>query len=245
MMGHEDFDFFWENPQRILVMLAHPDDPEFFCGGTIAKWTLRGHHVTYCLITKGEKGINDNFSPKDSDEIISVRESEQKKAATVLGVREIGYLDQPDGFLIPSLKLRRQVVKIIRESKPDIIVGCDPSNYYSSNNYINHPDHRAAGQIVIESIFPAAQNALFFPDLLSQGLKPHKIAELWLSIPNHENISIDISDTWKLKLRALHEHKSQIGDEKKFDEKMLSRRLEGSTEERPRFVEKFYRIKFH
>lgn len=236
---------FWDKPQKVLVILAHPDDPEFFCGGTIAKWVLSGHQVIYCLFTKGEKGINEHFIADVDVDIISLRMQEQKRAAAILGVDQIYYFDYPDGYLTPSITLRRQVVTQIRKRQPDIVVGCDPTNYFMRDSYINHPDHRAAGQIVIDSVFPAAQNAAFFPDLGIKGFLPHKVKEVWLSLPHHANISIDITDTWELKIKALHEHKSQIGVEKEFDERMLSRRLVDSTQENPRFEETFTRIIFH
>jgi len=234
--------FFWEKPQKILVILAHPDDPEFFCGGTIAKWVQSGHHVIYCLLTKGEKGINEFYFHEGDEDIVSLRLKEQKNAAAILGVTQIFYFNHPDGYLTPSMTLRRQVVKLIRKLQSDIVVGCDPTNYFIRDSYINHPDHRAAGQIVIDAIFPAAHNAFYFPDLNSQGYRPHKVKEVWLSLPNKANTTIDITDTWKIKIKALHEHKSQIGDEKKFDERMLSRRVEGSTEANPLFEEAFTRI---
>jgi len=233
----------WESPQRILVVLAHPDDPEFFCGATIAKWVKDGHNVSYCLLTRGEKGINEMFHPDDVNEIKKVRELEQKKAAAVLGITDIRYLNQPDGYLIPNLMIRRQVVREIRIAKPDIIVTCDPTNYYLSDIYINHPDHRAAGQIVVDSVFPASQNPAFFPDLMIMGkLYPHKVKEVWLSLPSKPNVKINVTKYWPKKIEALHKHGSQIGDQKKFDQRMLSRRTKDSSAKKPKFEELFHRI---
>ncbi len=236
---------YWKSPQLILVILAHPDDPEFFCGGTIAKWIKDGHKVKYCLLTKGEKGTNKNFQPNDIDAIKKLRIEEQNRAAAILGVNEVFFYDNPDGYLLPNLLLRRQVVKAIRRIKPDIVVSCDPTNYYIRDTYINHPDHRAAGQVVVDSVFPAAQNQSFFPDLLiGEGLQPHDVKEVWLSLPTSSNIVIDVTSTWELKVRALHEHKSQIGDQKEFDKRMLARHTEDSADENPRFEEIFRRIVF-
>ena len=154
---------FWNFQKKILVILAHPDDPEYFCGATIAKWTQEGHNVDYYLFTKGEKGINDNY--RITKNIISIREKEQKFAAEVLGVKSVQYLSYKDGMLVPNLEARKNIVRIIRALKPDIVVTCDPTNYYLNDNYLNHPDHRAAGQIVVDAVFPASQNKLYFPEL--------------------------------------------------------------------------------
>jgi LmbE family N-acetylglucosaminyl deacetylase len=236
---------FWDSSQNILIILAHPDDPEFFCGGSIALWNQQGHEVSYCLLTKGDKGINDQFKMDDSNKIKELRVKEERKAAAVLGVKKIIFYDNPDGYLVPNLLLRRQVVKVIRQVKPDIVVSCDPTNYYMRDTTINHPDHRAAGQVVVDSVYPAAQNKAFFPDLLvDKGLIPHKVKEVWLSLPTIANLTIDITNTWETKIRALHEHRSQIGNIEAFDLRMRSRRTEDSTDEYPKFEETFRRINF-
>jgi LmbE family N-acetylglucosaminyl deacetylase len=233
----------WEESKKILVILAHPDDPEFFCGGTIAKWVSEGHEVSYLLLTKGEKGINEHFDPEDIQEIKNIRVLEQKNAAAVLGVQNIKYLDHPDGYLIPSILIRRQVVREIRMINPDIVVSCDPTNYYLRDTYINHPDHRAAGQIVVDSVFPASQNSAFFPDLIiMERLYPHKVKEVWLSLAYRPNAIINITKYWSKKIEALHKHRSQIGDQKKFDQRMLSRRTNDSSAKNPKFEEAFHRI---
>jgi len=233
----------WDHDQRILVVLAHPDDPEFFCGATIAKWVIEGNHVFYLLLTRGEKGINDFFNPKDIDEIIKIRTQEQENAARILGVDQVQYLHEPDGYLSPDILIRRKVVRVIREVKPNIVVTCDPTNYYLQDTHINHPDHRAAGQITIDSAFPAVQNQAFYSDLAINGhLYPHQIKELWLSLPLKPNIKINVTKYWPKKMEALHAHKSQIGDIKEFDLHMLERRLKGSSKNKPIFEETFHRI---
>ena len=233
----------WDLPQKILVILAHPDDPEFFCGGTIAKWVSEGHELSYCLLTKGEKGVNEKFNLDDINAIKNIRVLEQENAAAILGVKDIKIFDNPDGYLIPSLSIRRQVVREIRIIKPDIVVSCDPTNYYLRDTYINHPDHRAAGQIVVDSVFPATQNPAFFPDLMIMGrLHPHKVKEVWLSLPSKPNVKINVTKYWLKKIEALHEHHSQIGDPKEFDQRMLSRRTKDSSAKKPKFEELFHRI---
>jgi len=236
---------FWDSPQKILIILAHPDDPEFFLGGTIAKWILEGHIVSYCLLTRGEKGINEEFCDRDVNFIKNLRSEEQERAAGILGVNDIFFYDNPDGYLFPDLLVRRQIVRTVRIKQPDIVVSCDPTNYFIRDDYINHPDHRAAGQAVVDSVFPAAQNISFFPDLLiKEGLKPHHAKEVWLALPAQVNVIVDITNVWEIKLRALHEHKSQIGDISQFDERMKSQRSVESTPEAPRYEETFHRIIF-
>ncbi|MGC8855222.1 MAG: PIG-L deacetylase family protein [Anaerolineae bacterium] len=232
----------WDSPQNILVILAHPDDPEFFCGATLARWARAGHRITYCLLTCGDKGFNDS-SPKDltPDELCRIRHEEQNAAAQVIGVQAVHFLDQADGYLIPDLNLRREVVRQIRRFRPDVLVTCDPQNLFASYG-LNHPDHRAAGQVVLDAVFPAAGNAAYFPELLAEGLAPHMPREIWVSLTQQPNITLDVTDTWPIKLEALLCHKTQIGDREKFLERMKARRTEDSSEENPRYEEKFRRI---
>ncbi len=233
--------FVWDQPQKILVILAHPDDPEFFCGATIARWTSQGHQVVYWLLTKGDKGTNNREMQPDI--LMEIREYEQIRAAQELGVSEVHFLSYPDGFLVSSPELRLEVTRIIRLERPDILVTSDPSNYFPNDNAtINHPDHRAAGQIVIESYFPAAGNPKFFPELLDEGLEPHSVKEVWFSLTHQPNINFDVTEFWPRKMNALHCHASQIGDPLKFDERMRSRHTSDSSDDAPRYEEKFRRI---
>lgn len=232
----------WVGKQKILVILAHPDDPEFFCGGSISRWVKRGHEVVYYLLTKGDKGSNDrSITP---DELSRRREIEQKEAAGVLGVKKVYFLDYKDGYVIPDLGLRRDVTRIIRKETPNILVSCDPTNIFPRMGAINHPDHRAVGQIVVDSIFPASGNHLYFPELLEEGWQPHIVKELWLSVAANPNITIDVTEEWQSKIEALKKHSSQIGDPQVFAERMQKRRSPESCEENPRYEEKFYRIAF-
>lgn len=233
----------WETPQRILVILAHPDDPEFFCGATIARWTAAGHQVNYWLLTCGEKGSQDpEFDPQ---ELCSNRFKEQRAAAAKLGVREVNFLGYPDGCLQPDLELRKEITRIIRLEKPDILVTCDPTYYFAGENRINHPDHRAAGQAVVEAVFPASGNPLYYPELLrEEGLNPHTPKEVWISISQQPNLILDVTDLWELKIAALCEHHSQIGEKEAFIARMRSRHTTDSNLENPRYEEVFKRIVF-
>jgi LmbE family N-acetylglucosaminyl deacetylase len=227
----------WEKSQNILVILAHPDDPEFFCGATLARWARAGHQIKYILLTNGNKGGGPEMTP---DQICGIRQTEQHKAAAIIGARLVSFLHQEDGYLVPSLELRREIVRLLRREKPDILVTCDPTLLYSWFGRVNHPDHRAAGQVVLDAIFPAAGNSHFFPDLLkNEDLQPHTPREVWISLAANPTVILDVTDTWKIKMNALKEHKSQIGDPLAFEQKMRSRHTEDSTDEEPRFEEKF------
>lgn len=230
----------WETPQKILVILAHPDDPEFFCGATLARWAVKGHVIHYCLLTCGDKGAPEGeIHPA---ELCSERVVEQQAAAAVLGVQQVRFLGYPDGYLTPSLDVRRDVVRVIREEKPDVLMTCDPTMLYFPGNRLNHPDHRAAGQVVLDAVFPAAGNRLFFPELLAEGLEPHTPREVWVSLAKEPTITLDVTDTWEQKIRALFEHKSQIGEPEKLAERMRERRVDGSSPDTPRYEERFHRI---
>lgn len=231
----------WDAPQRILVILAHPDDPEFFCGGTIARWTLAGHQVAYCLLTCGDKGTKDRSLT--SAALCSLRQEEQRAAAAILGVHDVRFLDYPDGYLVPDMNLRKEITRVIRQEQPDILVTCDPTNLYVRETYLNHPDHRAAGQATLDAVFPAARDHLYFIELWrDEQLEPHIVREVWISLPRDPDVSVDITDHWDLKLRALSEHRSQIGDRAQLEERMRSRHTPDSSLEKPRYEEYFKRL---
>ncbi|MEW6287551.1 MAG: PIG-L deacetylase family protein [Chloroflexota bacterium] len=235
----------WNTPQHILVILAHPDDPEFFCGATLAKWAREGHHITYLLLTCGDKGFNPTTDPAMTpDRLCAIRHEEQYAAAKVIGAQAVHILDHPDGYLIPDLNLRREVVREIRRHKPDILVTCDPQNLFAAYG-INHPDHRAAGQVVLDAVFPAAGNPVYFPELLEEGFQPHMPKEVWCSLTLQPNVTLDVTDTWEIKIQAILQHKTQVQDPAKLIERFKSRRTEDSTEENPRYEEKFRVVKYN
>jgi len=198
-------------PKRVLVIAAHPDDVEFGMGGTIAKWTDEGAEIAYVLVTDGAAGSNEpGVNPH---ELARLREEEQAKAAAVLGVTKLYFLRHRDGELVATLELRRQLTRIIRTFKPDRVVAQDPSTYFVGDRYVNHPDHRAAGEAAIYAVFPSSESRLAFPELLDEGLEPHRVIDLWLSITLEPNEIVDISPYWDRKEKALREHASQIRDE--------------------------------
>src|SRR3989304_5366308 len=158
---------------RVLVVLAHPDDPEYFCGATVARWAAEGLDVTYCLVTGGDKGADGQGV--DPHELARRREEEQQAAAEVLGVRRVLFLRRADGTLEPDLDLRRDIVRVIRQFSPDILVTCDPTTIFPRRIRINHADHRAVGMATIDAVYPAAGSALFFPELVAGGVRRPKL----------------------------------------------------------------------
>lgn len=231
----------WNSPKNILIILAHPDDPEFFLGGTIARWVKAGHRVRYALFTKGDKGAQ--HANQTSEELVALRIKEQQDAAKSLGAESVSFMDYEDGYIIPDLEMRKEVVRLIRKFKPDILVSCDPLNYFPFEHYINHPDHRYAGQVVIDAVFPAAGNHLFFPELLSEGYPPHEVEEVWLSLTHQPDITLNVTEYWQERIEALKNHRSQIGDPQVFAQYMLDR-VRGNQQGDLVYEEKFRRIKF-
>lgn len=226
------------NLHRVMGIFAHPDDPEFFCGGTFAKWAAEGKHITFVLATSGDKGSGDlNIT---SDQLIAIREREERAAATRLGVQEVIFLRYPDGELQPSLDLRRQLTRLIRLKQPDVVVTNDPTARWYGSNYINHPDHRAIGDVALDAVFPAARDHLTFPELYrEEGLAPHKVKQVYLCGTHEPTARVDVTDYVETKIAALREHQSQIADM----EDMARRQRENTDPEfagdGPRYIEKF------
>ena len=231
----------WETTQKILVVLAHPDDPEFFCGATTARWIRTGHHVSYCVLTCGDKGTKDLTIGQD--ELCSIRQKEQRSAAKVLGVKDVKFLNYPDGYLTPDINLRRDITRVIRTVRPDVLVTCDPQTLFTANGGLNHPDHRAAGQATLDAVFPAARDHLNFIELWKdEKLEPHIVREVWVCGTLQPDTILDVTETWEIKIQALFEHKSQIGEPDKLAERIRNRRTVDSTPENPRYEEKFRRL---
>ncbi len=231
----------WQTTQHILVILAHPDDPEFFCGATIARWTDAGHVVSYCLLTCGDKGTRDR--QMSGERLCAMRHEEQKRAASLLGVHKVRFLDFPDGYLVPNLDLRKAITRVIRQERPQVVVTCDPQLLFVGDERINHPDHRAAGQACVDAIFPAARDHLYFPELLDEGLEPHVVPEVWVSLPVEPNVVLDVTEFWERKIEAILCHQSQIADQEALRQRMKNRLAKGSNAENPRYEEAFRRIR--
>ena len=207
--------------ERILVVMAHPDDPEFACGGTIARWVREGKYIGYVLTTSGDKGSDDPTMTRER--LMDIRENEQRAAARVLGVHEVHFLRYPDGELYPTMELRRDIVYHIRRFRPDILVCQDPTAYYFGDYYINHPDHRAAGEAALAAVFPLARDHLNFPEHLKQGLPPHKVPVVYIATTPNPTTWVDITDFLDIKLEAILQHKSQVKDPEALIERWKER----------------------
>lgn len=199
-------------PKVVLGVAAHPDDLEFGIAGSIARWVKEGADAYYLILTNGNKGSSDRtLSP---DKLKEMRADEQRKAGKVLGLKDVFFLDFEDGLLMVNPELKKEIVRVIRKVRPDVVLTMDPTVLYSLNRgFVNHTDHRAAGHATIDAVFPLARDHLSFPDLLNkEGLEPHKVSTLLLTNFDHQNFYVDISRYMDIKLRALAKHDSQIPD---------------------------------
>ncbi len=192
-------------PAQIIVFTPHPDDAEFGVAGTVARWIREGKDVIYVVCTNGDKGTSDiNMKP---EELARIREQEQLAAAELLGVREVIFLRYPDQTLEDTPEFRKEIVRLIRMYQPETVVTADPYR-----RYLWHRDHRITGRVVLDAIFPYARDIHAYPDLLEEGLQPHKVKEVLLWASEDPNYRSDITDTFDIKVAALRCHKSQIGN---------------------------------
>lgn len=199
-------------PKRAMAIAAHPDDLEFSCAGTVARWAKHGTEVCYVLCTSGDVGIaNPDLS---REEVIEIREREQRAAADILGVKEVVFLRYRDGMLENTMELRKKLVREIRRWQPDVVITGDPTIVFPSDSYINHPDHRAAGQAALDAVFPAAGQPHIFQELEEEGLTAHKVKRVYVSSWADANTWVNISETIDKKIEALGAHKSQMDEAK-------------------------------
>ena len=198
------------SPERVLAVAAHPDDIEFGAAGTIARWIDEGTEVRYLVVTRGDKGSDDETA--DAAALAERREAEQRAAAAELGVSGVDFLGEPDGQVEPSLRLRERITQAIRRFQPEIVMGHDPTVLFVNNEWVNHPDHRAVGLVTVDAVFPTARDPLNFPEHLRLGLRPWKVAELFLWSTNEANQIVDIGATLDRKIAALRCHESQFRD---------------------------------
>ena len=194
--------------RRILVVVAHPDDAEFGCAGSVARWVAEGIDVFYCLFTSGNRGSDD--PAMTPERLATVREAEQRAAAAVLGVKDVVFLRHPDGELEDTRDARRQVVREIRRFQPDRIVTQNP--FPSLNPYSGHRDHRHAGRLALDAVYPYARDRMHFPEVLAEGWQPHKVREVYLMGHAEPDVILDITGTMDRKLEALRCHASQLRD---------------------------------
>ena len=197
-------------PDSALVVMAHPDDMEFSCAGTVARWSKAGSRVIYVLCTSGEVGIADPDMTKEN--AAAIREAEQSEAARITGVQEVVFLREPDGMLQPTLELRKKLVRELRRFCPEVVVCGDPTVIFAGETYINHPDHRAAATAALDATFPAAGQPNLFQELEAEGLKAHKPRKVYVTGWNQSDLYVNIEETIDIKVAALRAHKSQMKD---------------------------------
>lgn len=219
---------------RVLVVAAHPDDAEFGCGGTIARWVRDGWEASYLVCTNGDKGSHD--LTMSSPALSVVREREQCEAARILGVKDVIFLGRRDGELEVSMDFRAQVCLIIRQVQPTVVITFDPWRLYQL-----HPDHRALGITVLDALV-AARDHLFFPEQLRSGLRHHRPEALYLFVTDHPNAWVDISETVNLKIEALRAHRSQIRDAGELEQRIVARAREAGESQGLALAEQFHRI---
>ena len=195
--------------KRILCISAHPDDNEFTIAGSVAAWAREGRDVVFCLVTSGGAGTNEHTP--DNTGLVPIRERESWDAAKILGVKDLVFLGYEDGVLEPTLKLRRDLTRVIRRCRPDVVVAGDPTVRWYGSEYLNHPDHRAAASAALDAVFPSAETRVIFQELLAEGLEPHKVKEVLISGSVRPDTYFDIGDTLDLKCAALRAHISQVG----------------------------------
>jgi LmbE family N-acetylglucosaminyl deacetylase len=196
-------------PTQVLVITAHPDDVDFGAAGTVARWTGAGVKVAYCIVTDGASGALD--SATDLSTLPDVRQEEQRAAAAEVGVDEVHFLGYPDGQLEVTLALRRDISRVIRQVRPERVIAQSPERNWERIR-ASHPDHLAAGEAVLQAVYPDARNPFAHPELMAEGLEPHVVDAVWLMASPRAKEAVDITDVLERKIAALRCHRSQVGD---------------------------------
>jgi LmbE family N-acetylglucosaminyl deacetylase len=197
-------------PESAMAIVAHPDDIEFSCAGTLARWVKAGTRISYVLCTSGEVGIAQAEMTKGR--AAEIRETEQMAAAQVIGAQEVIFLREPDGMLEATMELRKRLVREIRRFRPEVVICGDPTIVWVGDDYINHPDHRAAATAALDAIFPAAGQPNLFEELAGEGFRAFKPRKVYVTGWNQNDLFVNIEDTIDLKIEALRAHKSQMQD---------------------------------
>ena len=221
---------FVEGPARAMVIMAHPDDAEFVCGGTIAKWCAEGWDVVYVVVTGGDKGTHDDAM--HPERLAAIREEEQRAACRALGVRECIFLGYPDGHTVDHDELRGQLVRLLRTHRPDVVVTWD-----GFRRGFNHRDHRNVGVLTADAIYPLVRDRLYYPQHEEDGLPSHQVNEILLAGSEEPDFTVDVSEHWETRLEAILCHTSQLGGRSREDfikmrEEMLERQGHNRQEER-------------
>lgn len=210
-----------QRPERLMVIVAHPDDADFGPAGSIARWIDAGCVAHLVCCTSGDAGSDDPRT--DPLQLARLREREQRAAAVHVGYEGVTFLHRPDGALENDLALREQLVRLIRTFRPDAVASMDPTLLIHEDGHVQHTDHRAAAMAALDAAYPAARNAMAFPHLvLDEGLEPHEVERLYLFWTERPNAWVDVSDTLERKLSALREHASQMREPDKLEERIRS-----------------------
>ncbi|MEX2013117.1 MAG: PIG-L deacetylase family protein, partial [Candidatus Levyibacteriota bacterium] len=224
----------------ILAVGAHPDDTDFGASGTIARWISEGASAYYVVATDGSRGSVD---PKMTHKrLAAIRRSEQEQAAKAIGVKKVFFLNHPDTQLLSDLKLKEELVKIIRLVKPNIVITMDPTFYYSQE-FINHSDHRAVALAAMDAVFPLARDRLTFPEHEKQGLRPHRVEEILFSNFREGSYVVDITKTLEKKIKALSSHKSQFDNFPEVEKRVRERAKMAGKKSGYKAAEAFNRVK--
>jgi len=229
----------------LLIIAAHPDDPEFGCGATVAKYIKEGATAYYVICTNGNRGSRANKF--DAVELVETRHSEQENAANIIGVTETFFLDHDDGNLTANLEVKEQIVRIIRKLKPDIILTHDPSWFYQVSDgsaRINHNDHRQTGIATLDAVYPLSRDLASFPEHAKAGLTPHHIPEVLLFSVQTPDYFVDVSSSWETKVKAVLAHKSQVDDPKQTEKRVEERMKELGKQAGHDYAEGFIRLLF-
>ncbi len=222
-------------PKRALVVAAHPDDADFGVAGTAHLWTKQGWEFFYLICTNGAKGSDDeSLTPAD---LVRLRREEQIEAAELLGVKEVFFLDYEDGELTPSRQFLGDVVRCIREVRPQAVFTHDPEAVIIRDSFINHADHRVTGLTAVDAVYPAARDRLNFPEHIAQGHQPHKVSALYIWGSERANFDVDITDVVELKIKALLLHRTQFSGDA-----FIRFVLERWRNREGRYVESFRRV---
>jgi LmbE family N-acetylglucosaminyl deacetylase len=233
------------SPKVVLGIAAHPDDLDYTASGSMAAFAAQGADVYYLILTDGGKGSSDR--EMTTERLRDMRREEQRNAAKIIGLKDVFFLDYPDGALENTQDLKRDIVKVIRQVKPDVVVTLDPLEVYSAaSGIINHPDHRAAGQAALDAVYPLARGHMTFPELLEQGLEPHETPTVllagWFGQEKPTNFAVNITDTIDLKFKALEAHESQFGSLEALAANMRQKAAKLGTPYAYNFAEAFIRI---
>lgn len=238
--------------KTIVVFGAHPDDPDFGSGATVAKYVSEGATAYYVVCTDGSRGSRDH--KVEHDLLIEERHQEQKAAADKIGVKEIIFLNHEDGTLNADINFKEEIVKVIRKLKPDLVITHDPAWFYvpeagfgtaedgTKYSFVNHSDHRQTGIAVLDAVYPLARDLSSFPKHIKEGLETHKVHEVYLNTFTNPNFYVDVSDTLDTKISAILEHKSQVDDPDYVKNTVTNRAIEMGKKAGVQYAEGFIRL---